>query len=103
MKLELLANKLLLDLFKYSNGIHLFRAFHGLNSRFNNLLLTYFRFYAFEFQSVSKTDFDIICQEHVAPLADRIMLLCLSDDDETPQQFKKKNQTNKLMCGFEGC
>ncbi len=87
MNLESLANELLVDLFEYLNGIHLFRAFHGLNSRFNNLLLTYFRFYAFDFRSVSKTDFDIICQEHLAPLADRIMSLCLSDDDETPQQL----------------
>jgi hypothetical protein len=58
MNLELLANELLLDLFEYLNGIHLFRAFHGLNSRFNNLLLTYFRFYALDFQSVSKTGFE---------------------------------------------
>ncbi len=84
MKFESLANELLLNLFDYFNPIHLFSAFHGLNSRFDRLLFDHYRVYHVDFQSVSKHDFDIFCQRHLPSIVNRIVSLRLSDDEETP-------------------
>ncbi|CAF1261568.1 unnamed protein product [Rotaria sordida] len=88
MNLESLSNELLLDLFEYISVIHLLRAFRGLNARFDALLFTHFEIYGhLDFQSVSKHDFDIVCQQHLPSIIDRIISLRLSDDDDTPQQI----------------
>jgi hypothetical protein len=87
MNLESLANELLLDLFEFLSAVHLLRAFHGLNSRFDTLLLAHFGTYHLDFRSISKTDFDIVCEQHLPLIADRIVSLCLSDDYDTPQQI----------------
>ncbi|CAF1194459.1 unnamed protein product [Rotaria sordida] len=84
MKLESLANELILELFEFFNAIQLLRAFHGLNSRFDTLLDVHFRAYSLDFRSVSKHDFDIFCQQQLPSLIDRVASICLSDDDETP-------------------
>jgi hypothetical protein len=47
--LESLGNELLLDLFEFFDTIQLFRAFHGLNSRFDNLLFNHFQAYRLDF------------------------------------------------------
>ncbi|CAF1428295.1 unnamed protein product [Rotaria sordida] len=86
MYLESLANELLLYLFEFLDGIHLFRAFHNLNSRFNHLLFIHFRAYRFDFRSISKYEFDIICQYYLPSIIDQIISLTISDDDETPNQ-----------------
>jgi hypothetical protein len=86
--MELLANELLLELFEYQPVADLFRAFQGLNSRFNSLLFVHFRRYHLDFRSVSKRDFDIVCREYVPLILDRIISLHLSDGDETPDQIK---------------
>ncbi|CAF1042442.1 unnamed protein product [Rotaria sordida] len=83
---ESLANELLLYLFEFLDGIHLFRAFHNLNSRFNHLLFIHFRAYRFDFRSISKYEFDIICQYYLPSIIDQIISLTISDDDETPSQ-----------------
>jgi hypothetical protein len=87
MSLELLADELLLDLFEYLPAVHLLRVFYDLNTRFNTLLFVHFRAYRFDFRSVSKRDFDSVCQQHLSSIADRILSLRLSDDDETPHQI----------------
>ncbi|CAF2737583.1 unnamed protein product [Rotaria sp. Silwood2] len=88
MNLESLSNELLLDLFEYLSVVHLLRAFRGLNVRFDTLLCTHFQVYGhLNFQSVSKHDFDIVCQQHLPSVIDRIISLRLSDDDDTPQQI----------------
>ena len=79
MNFESLANELLLDLFEYLDGISLLRAFFGLNSRLNQVLSYYL-----DFRSISKRDFDMVCQQYLPRITDRVMSLCLSDDDETP-------------------
>ncbi len=84
MKLESLANELLLNLFEYFNPIHLFYAFHGLNSRIDNLLFDNYRVYHVDFQSVSKHDFDIFCQRYLPLIVNQVASLRLSDDEETP-------------------
>ncbi|CAF3874115.1 unnamed protein product [Rotaria sp. Silwood1] len=84
MYLESLANELLLYLFEYLDGIHLLRTFYNLNSRFNHLLLNHFRAYRFDFRSISKYEFDIICRNYLPSIIDQIISLTISDDDETP-------------------
>jgi hypothetical protein len=84
MYLEFLANELLLDLFEYLDGIYLLRAFNGLNSRFNYLLFVHFRSYHFDFRSITKYDFDIICKDYFPLIINRIKSFTLSNDDETP-------------------
>jgi hypothetical protein len=87
MNLESLANELLLDLFEYFSTFHLLRAFHDLNSRFDTLLCVQFRAYHLDFRSMSKHDFQIICQQYLPSLIDRIISLRLRDgDDDSPQQ-----------------
>jgi len=87
MNLELLPNELFLDLFGYFDGINLLRAFYNLNFRLNFLLYKQFRFYFFKFQSVSKRNFDMICQQHLPFIADRVIALRLSNSNETPKQI----------------
>ena len=87
MNLELLPNEILLDLFEYLNGVDIFHGFYGLNSRFNLLLYKQFQIYSFQFDSISKYKFDIICQQHLPLIANRVIDLSLSDDDDTPEQI----------------
>ncbi len=88
MRLELLANEILLDLFEYLNTSDLFHAFYNLNYRFKQLLRTHIRFYSLDFRSISKDCFDIICEQYLPSTIDQITSLYLSDDDETPGQPK---------------
>ncbi|CAF0998449.1 unnamed protein product [Rotaria sordida] len=87
MQFESLANELLLELFKCLTTSHIFHAFHGLNRRFDALILEYFRKCNIDFRSISKCDFDIICEQHLTEMVDRITSLCLSDEDDTPGQI----------------
>ncbi|UJR12856.1 hypothetical protein I4U23_017030 [Adineta vaga] len=88
MKLELLPNEILLNVFKFLQDVDLLRTFHRLNARFDNLLFIHFRSSYLNFKSVSKTDFDIVCQQHLPLILDRIIGLRLSENDETPQQTR---------------
>ncbi|CAF0803015.1 unnamed protein product [Adineta steineri] len=87
MDIESFPNEIFLELFDYINGIDLFRAFYGLNSRFNNLLYKQFRTYHFQFASISKFYFDLICQQHIPFIADKIVGICLSESYNTPEQI----------------
>ncbi|CAF2054179.1 unnamed protein product [Rotaria magnacalcarata] len=84
MHLESLANELLLYLFEFFDGIQLLRAFHDLNSRFNHLLYNHYRVYRIDFRSISKYQFDDLCQYCLPSITDQIISLTISDDDETP-------------------
>jgi len=86
MNLESLANEMLLELFEFFDTVDLLHAFHGLNSRFDTLLFVHFRHFHLDFRSVSKNDFDLVCRQYLPSIDDRIVSLCLSDDDDTPQQ-----------------
>jgi hypothetical protein len=89
MMFETLANELLLELFQYCNISQLFRAFQFLNSRFNNLLFIYLQnFHYLNFHSISKHDFNFICQYHLQSINKQIRSFILSNDDETPQQIQ---------------
>ncbi|CAM4766657.1 unnamed protein product [Rotaria magnacalcarata] len=84
MQFESLSNELLLDLFEFFDGVHLFGAFYGLNNCFNTLLLVHCLQYHFDFQLLSKRKFDLICQEYLPSIIDRVTSIRLSDSDETP-------------------
>jgi hypothetical protein len=84
MNFEYLANELILDLFEYLDANHLLHAFYGLNTRFNQLLLTKFRSYRLDFRSISKHDFETFCQQYLPSIVDRVISLHLSDSEETP-------------------
>lgn len=84
MTFESLANELILDIFEYFHTIDLFHTFSQLNLRFYTLLIQHHHGYHLNFQSISKGNFDIICQQHLPFIIDQILSLNLSDDDETP-------------------
>ncbi|CAF2136623.1 unnamed protein product [Rotaria magnacalcarata] len=84
MSLELLANELLLDIFEFLNVHNLFRAFHGLNTRIDQLLLIQLQKYYLDFRSIAKHDFEFFSQQHLTSINDRIISLHISDDIETP-------------------
>ena len=86
MNFESLANELLLDIFEYFNAIQVLRTFHGLNLRFDNLLYQYFQTFPLDFRSVSKQDFDNICQRHLPLISHQITSIHLSNDDDTSEQ-----------------
>lgn len=83
MQFESLANELILDLFEFFDTAHLFQAFLGLNSRFNQLLYHHFRFHQLNLQTISKEDFEIISEKFLPLIIDQIPSLHLSND-ETP-------------------
>jgi len=89
MVFEALANELLLEVFQYLNISQLFRAFQSLNSRFNHLLFIRLQnFRHLDFRSISKYDFNFICQHHLQSIAHQILSLTLSNNDESPQQIE---------------
>ena len=87
MILEFLPNEILLTLFEYFNGTDLLQTFYGLNSRFNLLLYKQFRLYCFNFKCISKRTFDLICQQHLAFIANKVISLTFSDYRDTPKQM----------------
>ncbi|CAF1165193.1 unnamed protein product [Adineta steineri] len=88
MNLECLANEILLDLFEYFKIEDLFHTFYNVNYRFNILLLKCFHSYHLDFQSVSKSDFHVICTKYLPLIRNQIISLRFSDDDNTPVQSK---------------
>ncbi|CAF3894523.1 unnamed protein product [Rotaria sordida] len=86
MNFESLANELLLDIFEYFNAIQLLHTFHDLNIRFNKLIYLYLQSYPLDFRSVSKQDFDNICQKNLPLITNQIISIHLSNDDDTPEQ-----------------
>jgi hypothetical protein len=50
-------------------------------------VLQYCRQCHLDFQSISKSDLDLICTIYLLSFADRIQSLHLSDDDQTPEQI----------------
>ncbi|CAF0838535.1 unnamed protein product [Adineta steineri] len=87
MNFNLLSNEILLIFFEYLNGDDLLHAFYGLNARINALLYKQHRCYFFKFSSLPRPYFDLIYQQHIPMIADRILALHLSDFKSTPEQI----------------
>ncbi|CAF3253176.1 unnamed protein product [Rotaria sp. Silwood2] len=98
MSLELLANELILDLFKFLTCAHLIHTFVGLNSRFDALGLNHFQTHGLDLRTVSKNDFDTICRQYLMPMINRISTLCLSDKDDTPGQINRFHAYDFTLC-----
>ena len=98
--LEVLPNELLLELFKFFNVPELFRVFDGLNSRLNNLLWYHFQSYHLDLRSISKNDFDTLCDEYLLQIINEITVLRLSNDDDTPQQVERFLSHDNLLGQF---
>jgi hypothetical protein len=86
MSLELLPDEILLYMFEFLKTSELIRAFCCLNKRCNALLFSHMEKNGIDFRSISKKNFEFICQNQLSPIASNITTLCLSDDDETPYQ-----------------
>jgi len=100
MNIELLPNELLIHFFKYLSTVHLLRAFDGLNSRFNGVLLDHFRVQGFDFQSIRRLDFDIICRTYLPRIIDQITSIRLADDERTPGQIDQFFKRGFALCQF---
>ncbi|CAF3319427.1 unnamed protein product [Rotaria sp. Silwood2] len=101
MIFEELANELLLELFECFNITQLLRAFRCLNSRFDKLLVIYLRNLRYlDFRSISKNDFNFICQHHLPSIINKTISLTLSNDDETPQQIELFFSYNFILSQF---
>ncbi|CAF1049376.1 unnamed protein product [Adineta steineri] len=87
MNFNLLPNEILLIFFEYLKGNDLLHTFYGLNARINALLYKQYRCYFFKFSSLSKRNFDLLCQQHIPMITDRILALHLSDSESTPGQI----------------
>ncbi|CAF4151617.1 unnamed protein product [Adineta steineri] len=86
MNFNVLPNEILLAFFEYLNGNDLFHTFYGLNARIDALLYKQYRCYYFDFFVLPKRNFDLICQQHIPMITDRILALHLSDSEWTPGQ-----------------
>ena len=86
MALESLPNEIFLDLFDFLSGIELLRTFYGLNARLDSLLHDKFPTCSFQFDFLSKRDFDRICQHHLPRIDGYMRNICLSEHDDTPRQ-----------------
>ena len=85
---ELLFNEILFEIFDYLDDINILQLFYGLNCRFTNLILNYFRVSPrLNLQSITKTDFDVACKYFIPYIADKLHGLRLSNNEETPQQI----------------
>ncbi|CAF0909115.1 unnamed protein product [Adineta steineri] len=83
-KFEWLPNEILLESFKYLDDVQLFCAYYSLNFRLDTLLSIHFQSYHFDFRSISKQKFHLICQQHLPYIIEQVKSLYLSNDDETP-------------------
>jgi hypothetical protein len=89
MSLERLVNELILDVFECLTTAHLLHAFLNLNARFDQLLIHYFQIHGLKFRSLFKNDFDTIFGQHYLLMIDHIPSLCLSDENDTPDQIQR--------------
>ena len=88
MSFEDFPNELLYDVFEYLSSVDLFRAFNGLNIRFDQLLIEYYQIrQSIDFRLTSKEDLSLIRQRYLPSIVHQINSLCLSDEDTNPHQI----------------
>ncbi|CAF1268820.1 unnamed protein product [Rotaria sordida] len=83
MKFEFLPNEIFIDCFEYLNAPDLFRAFDGLNYRFQKLITNIPL--GLNFQHINKSMFDQFCDRMIANpgIKSKIVSLKLSNDNDT--------------------
>jgi hypothetical protein len=88
MSLEQIPNEILFDVFEHLSSVDLFRAFNGLNIRFDNLLIEYFQIHkSIDFRFIYKEDLNIIRQRYLPIFINDISSICLSDEDTNPYEI----------------
>ena len=87
MNLESLPNEIFHDVFEYLNGSDLLHAFYGLNYRINCLLYQEYRAFRFDFRSISKRRFDMICAQDLRRIFDRVSVLSFAQVNNIPKQM----------------
>ena len=88
MRMESLANELIVDTFEYLSAVDLFRSFHGLNQRFDGLLREYFRVHPYvDFRRGYKEDIQLMCRDYLPMFAIDLRGIYLSNHDTSPQQM----------------
>lgn len=80
---EELPNEILIEILSYLMGVDAIHAFSSLNPRFSNLLADNCE--SFNFQSISKSQFDLIRQSQNTKLWKS---LTISDDEHTPNHVE---------------
>ena len=89
MSFEKLPNEIVLNVFSYFTGADLLRIFYGLNLRLNHVLHEQFEQCSFQFNTLSKRDFNRICLEHLPQMSHCIPHLHLSNHEETPTEIEE--------------
>jgi hypothetical protein len=88
MKLESLANELFLDIFEYMSTVQVFSSFRSLNSRFDQLIFTYFQITRdVDLRLMSLNDSKFFCQSYLSQIVSQIISLTISTNDDTPFQM----------------
>ena len=82
MTLESFPNELLLELFGFLDAAELFRAFHGLNTRFNALLLRQYRNYRANFYYTVNYQSNLPSLLYLPLIIHQIVSLRLSDNND---------------------
>ena len=100
MRLESLANELLLDLFEYLTIGQLVQSFNRLNSRFESLLIRHFQVQTFDFGSLLMNDFQLICQEYLPSMIEKITLIRLLNHDNTREQLNRFSRYDFVLDQF---
>lgn len=100
MNFEKLPNEILLYVFRYFTGADLLRTFYGLNHRLNCVLHEQFEQCSFQFNTLSKRDFNRICLEHFPQMSHCIPHLYLSNHEETPTEIEEFLRFNPSFSPF---
>lgn len=88
MKLEELANELLLEVFGFLTTADRLHAFHDLNHRFERLLSDSFQTINLDMRSISTGDFNIIRQRYLPTIIRQVISLQLADSADSPSQIQ---------------
>ncbi|CAF3277712.1 unnamed protein product [Rotaria socialis] len=100
MKLEALANELILDLFEYLTTAELLQAFHSLNSRLKSLVIYHFKIRTFEIGSLSMNNFQKICEHYLPSMINKINHVHLIDHIGTRAQLAQLYTYNFTLHQF---
>ena len=87
MTIESFSNELFMNVFTYLSTTDLFGAFYGLNGRFESLLSAHCYRYGLDFQGISRSNFDTICQTYLPHMVDQIPSIRFNNDERTPGQI----------------
>jgi hypothetical protein len=89
MKLELLPNELLLEIFEFFDGVDLLDAFNNLNFRINDLLFIQFRHYRFNLETMFDRGFHLLFKQYLPLIVDRVVSIQVPELDRNSKRLDK--------------